>query len=101
MTRESVLAVVNMFNPAGVSSTVACVSLNEAKPQNDRMPPRSLLFQTWLANSLITDEYLRNARTPEEIRDRFTDVIGDMLMTLPVLSVAGYLSGPEMWRLVS
>eukprot|EP00066_Takifugu_rubripes_P026358 XP_011615624.1 PREDICTED: carboxylesterase 4A [Takifugu rubripes] len=64
MTRESVLAVVNMFNPTGPS----------------------------LANSLITDEYLRNARTPAEIRDRFTDVLGDILMTLPVLSVAGYLS---------
>lgn len=59
------------------------------------MPPGSLLFQTALANSLITDEYLRNARTPEEVRDRFTDLIGDILMTLPVLSVAGRLSGAE------
>lgn len=54
------------------------------------------MFQPSLANSLITDEYLRNARTPAEIRDRFTDLLGDILMTLPVLSVAGYLSGPEM-----
>lgn len=64
------------------------------------MPPWSLLFQTALANRLITDEYLRHARTPEEIRDRFTDVIGDLLIMLPVLSVAGYLSGPDMWRAV-
>lgn len=53
------------------------------------------MFQPSLANSLITDEYLRNARTPAEIRDSFTDLLGDILMTLPVLSVAGYLSGPE------
>ncbi|XP_072242839.1 carboxylesterase 3 [Leuresthes tenuis] len=62
MNRESVLAVVNMFNPAGVST----------------------------ANGLITDEYLKDAQTPEEIRDAFTEVIGDLLMTLPVVQVAGY-----------
>ncbi|XP_044211424.1 carboxylesterase 3 [Thunnus albacares] len=64
MNRESVLAVVNMFNPTGASS----------------------------ANSLITDEYLKDAKTPEEIRDRFTEIIGDLLMTLPVVKVAGYHS---------
>ncbi|KAM3608545.1 uncharacterized protein V6R79_000794 [Siganus canaliculatus] len=64
MSRESVLAVVHMFNPAGIGS----------------------------ANSLIADEYLKNARTPEEIRDGFTEVVGDLLMTLPVIKVAGYHS---------
>ncbi|KAK2841746.1 hypothetical protein Q5P01_011946 [Channa striata] len=64
MSRESVLPVVNMFNPAGAS----------------------------LANSIIADEYLRQARTPEEIRDTFTEIIGDLLMTLPVVKVAGYHS---------
>ncbi|XP_038562562.1 carboxylesterase 3 isoform X2 [Micropterus salmoides] len=64
MTRESVLAVVNMFNPAGASS----------------------------ANSLIADEYLKDAQTPEEIRDGFTEIMGDLLMTLPVVKVAGYHS---------
>ncbi|XP_070828696.1 carboxylesterase 3 [Chaetodon trifascialis] len=64
MTRESVLAVVNLFNPAGVSS----------------------------ANSLIADEYLKDAKTPEEIRDGFTEIMGDLLMTLPVVQVAGYHS---------
>ncbi|XP_008296828.1 pyrethroid hydrolase Ces2a-like [Stegastes partitus] len=62
MSRESVLAVVNMFNPAGASS----------------------------ANNLIIDEYLKDAKTPEEIRDGFTEIIGDLLMTLPVVKVAGY-----------
>ncbi|XP_047206887.1 carboxylesterase 3 [Girardinichthys multiradiatus] len=62
MNRESVLAIVNMFNPTGVSS----------------------------ANSLIVDEYLKNAKTPEDIRDGLTEVIGDLLMTLPVVEVAGY-----------
>ncbi|XP_071346377.1 carboxylesterase 3 [Trachinotus anak] len=62
MNRESVLAVVNMFNPAGASA----------------------------ANSLIADEYLKEAKTPEEIRDGFTEIIGDLVMTLPVVKVAGY-----------
>ncbi|CAL9696998.1 unnamed protein product [Knipowitschia caucasica] len=64
MTREEVMAVMNMFHPAGASS----------------------------ANSLIADEYLQDAHSPEAVRDRFTEVIGDLLMTLPVVEVAGYLS---------
>ncbi|XP_068168271.1 fatty acyl-CoA hydrolase precursor, medium chain-like [Antennarius striatus] len=64
MNRESVLRVVNMFNPNGASSV----------------------------NNLIVDEYLKDAKTPEEIRDAFTDIMGDLLMTLPILSVAGYHS---------
>ncbi|XP_040895227.1 carboxylesterase 3 [Toxotes jaculatrix] len=62
MSRESVLAVMNMFNPAGTSA----------------------------ANSLIADEYLKDAKTPEEIRDGFTEIMGDLLMTLPVVKVAEY-----------
>ncbi|XP_056272612.1 carboxylesterase 3 isoform X2 [Pseudoliparis swirei] len=64
MNRESVLAAVNMFNPRGVS----------------------------LANNLIVDEYMKDAKTPEEIRDAFTEIVGDLLMTLPVVMVAGYHS---------
>uniref|UniRef100_A0A8P4G5B1 Carboxylic ester hydrolase n=1 Tax=Dicentrarchus labrax TaxID=13489 RepID=A0A8P4G5B1_DICLA len=64
MNRESVLAVMNMFNPTGASSV----------------------------NRLIADEYLKDAKTPEEIRDGFTEVVGDLLMTLPVVKVAGYHS---------
>ncbi|XP_049928356.1 carboxylesterase 3 isoform X1 [Epinephelus moara] len=64
MSRESVLAVVNMFNPPGAS----------------------------FANNLIADEYLKDAKTPEEIRDAFTEIMGDLLMTLPVVKVAGYHS---------
>ncbi|XP_036964376.1 carboxylesterase 3 isoform X2 [Acanthopagrus latus] len=64
MNKESVLAVVNMFNPAGAS----------------------------FANSLIAEEYLKDAKTPEEIRDGFTEIMGDLLMTLPVVKVAGYHS---------
>ncbi|XP_061577118.1 carboxylesterase 3 [Cololabis saira] len=64
MSRESVLAVLNMFSPAGVHS----------------------------ANNLIVDEYLKDAKTPEDIRDGFTEIIGDLLMTLPMVKVAGYHS---------
>uniref|UniRef100_A0A3B3ZCF1 Carboxylic ester hydrolase n=1 Tax=Periophthalmus magnuspinnatus TaxID=409849 RepID=A0A3B3ZCF1_9GOBI len=54
MNREAVMAVMNMFNPFGASS----------------------------ANSLIANEYLRDAQSPEDVRDRFTEVIGDLLMTV-------------------
>ncbi|XP_034389936.1 carboxylesterase 5A-like isoform X2 [Cyclopterus lumpus] len=64
MNRESVLAMVNMLNPTGVS----------------------------FANNLIADEYMKDAKTPEEIRDAFTEIVGDLMMTLPVVMVAGYHS---------
>ncbi|XP_019962378.2 carboxylesterase 3 isoform X1 [Paralichthys olivaceus] len=62
MNRESVMAVMNMFYPAGAAA----------------------------ANDLIADEYLKDAKTPEDIRDGFTEIMGDMLMTLPVVKVANY-----------
>ncbi|KAL6107418.1 ces5a [Pungitius sinensis] len=64
MNRESVLGVMNVFNPSGASA----------------------------ANNLIADEYMKDAQTPEEIRDAFTEMVGDLLMMLPVLMVAGYHS---------
>ncbi|KAM9854903.1 carboxylesterase 3 [Aulostomus maculatus] len=64
MSREAAMAVMNMFNPAGASA----------------------------ANSLILDEYLKTASAPEEIRDGFTEIMGDLLMMLPVIKVAGYHS---------
>lgn len=53
----------------------------------------SSLFQASSANNLIAEEYLKDAKTPEEIRDGFTEIMGDLLMTLPVVKVAGYHSG--------
>ncbi|XP_068459056.1 carboxylesterase 3 isoform X2 [Clinocottus analis] len=61
MNRESVMAWMNQFYPAGASS----------------------------ANDLIADEYLKDAKTPEEVRDAFTEIMGDQLMTLPVVTTAG------------
>uniref|UniRef100_A0A3Q3VN47 Carboxylic ester hydrolase n=1 Tax=Mola mola TaxID=94237 RepID=A0A3Q3VN47_MOLML len=63
--------------------------LKTALPQ---MVQPSFLFQAFSTNGLITDEYLKNAKTPEEIRDAFTEVIGDILMTFPVIKVARYHS---------
>lgn len=51
------------------------------------------LFQATYGNSIIADEYLKDAKTPEEIRDGFTEIMGDLLMTLPVVKVAAYHSG--------
>ncbi|XP_066540849.1 carboxylesterase 3 [Hoplias malabaricus] len=42
------------------------------------------------ANNLITDEYLKNAKTPEDIRDSFTELMGDLFMVYPIIKVAGY-----------
>uniref|UniRef100_A0A3Q3W408 Carboxylic ester hydrolase n=1 Tax=Mola mola TaxID=94237 RepID=A0A3Q3W408_MOLML len=65
------------------------ILLKTALPQ---MVQPSFLFQAFSTNGLITDEYLKNAKTPEEIRDAFTEVIGDILMTFPVIKVARYHS---------
>lgn len=51
------------------------------------------MSQVSSANSLIADEYLKDAKSPEDIRDGLTEVIGDLLMALPVLNVAGYHTG--------
>lgn len=45
------------------------------------------------ANDLILDEYLKHAHTPEDIRDEFTHMIGDLFMVFPVLKVADYHRG--------
>lgn len=61
--------------------------------EGNLMDQPTSLFQASLVNGLIADEYLKDAKTPEEIRDAFTEIIGDLLMTLPVVKVAGYHSG--------
>lgn len=66
------------------------IRLKTTLPQ---MVQPSFLFQAFSTNGLITDEYLKKAQTPEEIRDAFTEVIGDILMTFPVIKVARYHSG--------
>uniref|UniRef100_A0A3B4FEA0 Carboxylic ester hydrolase n=1 Tax=Pundamilia nyererei TaxID=303518 RepID=A0A3B4FEA0_9CICH len=53
---------------------------------------RETVLAASFVNNLIVDEYLQDAKTPEEIRDGFTEIIGDLLMTLPVVRVAGYHS---------
>ncbi|XP_032436801.1 fatty acyl-CoA hydrolase precursor, medium chain-like [Xiphophorus hellerii] len=63
MNRETVLAVVHLFNPKGSASA---------------------------ANNLIVGEYLKDAKTPQDIRDAFTEVMGDLVMVLPTIKVAGY-----------
>ncbi|XP_072551272.1 fatty acyl-CoA hydrolase precursor, medium chain-like [Salminus brasiliensis] len=42
------------------------------------------------ANDLIIDEYLKDAKTPEDVRDSFTEMLGDLFMVLPIIKVAGY-----------
>lgn len=51
------------------------------------------LSQASAVNGLIADEYLKNASTPEDIRDAYTEIMGDLLMTLPVSKVVGHLAG--------
>lgn len=56
------------------------------------------MFQAAYVNSVIADEYLKDAKTPEEIRDGFTEIMGDLLMTLPVVKVAEYHSGLSLTK---
>ncbi|KAL4657097.1 carboxylesterase 5A-like [Arapaima gigas] len=37
---------------------------------------------------LLVDEYLRDAKTPEDVRDAFTEIIGDVMVIFPSLVVA-------------
>ncbi|XP_050990797.1 carboxylesterase 3 [Labeo rohita] len=41
-------------------------------------------------NEIIAEEYLKNVTTPEEIRDAFTDMLGDLFMVIPSITVASY-----------
>uniref|UniRef100_A0AAZ3P6W2 Carboxylic ester hydrolase n=1 Tax=Oncorhynchus tshawytscha TaxID=74940 RepID=A0AAZ3P6W2_ONCTS len=50
----------------------------------------SVAFQASGLNNLIADEYFKDAKTPEDIRDGFTEMLGDLFMVLPVIKVAGY-----------
>ncbi|XP_048113802.1 carboxylesterase 5A-like isoform X1 [Alosa alosa] len=63
MTRPEFLAMVNTFFPTGNASC---------------------------ANELIVDEYLKDADTPEDVRDQFTEALGDLFMVIPVIKVAEY-----------
>lgn len=51
------------------------------------------LSQASAVNGLIADEYMKNASTPEDIRDAYTEIMGDLLMTLPVSKVVRHLAG--------
>jgi len=62
MDREKIMYMMSLFNPTGVSG----------------------------ANQLVLAEYLKDANTPEDLRDGFTHMLGDILMVLPVIKVAGY-----------
>lgn len=62
MNRQSVKAVLDMFNRAGASG----------------------------ANEIIMDEYLKDAKTPEDIRNAFTEMLGDIFMVIRVIKVADY-----------
>ncbi|KAJ4925531.1 hypothetical protein JOQ06_018258 [Pogonophryne albipinna] len=62
MKREDVISVMNMFFPARASG----------------------------ANELILNQYLQQTDSPENVRDVFTEILGDMVLVLPVLEVAAY-----------
>lgn len=39
------------------------------------------------------DEYLKDAHTPEDIRNEFTEALSDLFMVVPIIKVAGYHRG--------
>lgn len=46
---------------------------------------------------MIVEEYLKDAKTPEEIRDAFTEMMGDLFMVIPSITVASYHRGWLHW----
>ncbi|KAJ8398655.1 hypothetical protein AAFF_G00421830 [Aldrovandia affinis] len=42
------------------------------------------------SNELIAQEYLQDAKSPEAIRDGFTEMMGDLFMAVPIVKVARY-----------
>ncbi|XP_061103128.1 carboxylesterase 3 [Conger conger] len=54
------------------------------------MKTMNFFFPNVAANELIAQEYLRDAQTPEAIRDGFTEMMGDRFMVLPIIKVAKY-----------
>ncbi|XP_041737220.1 pyrethroid hydrolase Ces2e-like [Coregonus clupeaformis] len=66
MERQSVVSVMDMFFPAYDSG----------------------------GNELIVEEYLQHVKNPEDIRDAFTEILGDMVLVLPTLKVMRYHRGP-------
>uniref|UniRef100_A0A667Z6M8 Carboxylesterase type B domain-containing protein n=1 Tax=Myripristis murdjan TaxID=586833 RepID=A0A667Z6M8_9TELE len=48
------------------------------------------LFQTAGVHELILNEYLQNDDSLENIRDAFTEILGDLVLVLPILKVAAY-----------
>lgn len=39
------------------------------------------------------DEYFKDAHTPQEMRDQFTEIVGDYWMVLPAIKEARYYLG--------
>ncbi|KAJ7997747.1 hypothetical protein DPEC_G00215330 [Dallia pectoralis] len=62
LDRQTIMAMMNTFYPAGASGV----------------------------NNIVADEYLKDAKNPQDIRDGFTEMLGDMLLVVPVMKVAGY-----------
>ncbi|XP_063052895.1 carboxylesterase 5A-like isoform X3 [Engraulis encrasicolus] len=42
------------------------------------------------AKELVVDEYFKDARTPQDMRDQFTEMVGDYWMVVPAVKEAGY-----------
>lgn len=45
------------------------------------------------AKGLVVDEYFKDAQTPQEMRDQFTEIVGDYWMVVPAIKEAGYYLG--------
>ncbi|ROL43320.1 Fatty acyl-CoA hydrolase precursor, medium chain [Anabarilius grahami] len=49
-----------------------------------------ILLQKSGANEIIAEEYLKDAKTPEDSRDALTEMLGDIFMVMPSMKVATY-----------
>uniref|UniRef100_A0A6Q2XIU0 Carboxylic ester hydrolase n=1 Tax=Esox lucius TaxID=8010 RepID=A0A6Q2XIU0_ESOLU len=71
-------------------SSFAPPGWSEGLDRQSAMSVLNIFYPASGRNKLIADEYLKDAKNPQEIRDGFTEMLGDLFMVLPVIKVAGY-----------
>nr|XP_023682879.1 fatty acyl-CoA hydrolase precursor, medium chain-like [Paramormyrops kingsleyae] len=78
-----------------IQATKAAFASPDWEEGMDKQKVKSILnriFQGWAAgmDELIVAEYFRDADTPEKVRDVFTEILGDLFMVFPTITVANY-----------
>ncbi|XP_048829098.1 carboxylesterase 3 [Brienomyrus brachyistius] len=75
-----------------LSKAFASPDWEEGMDKQEVMSILNRIFHGWAAGTdeLIAAEYLRDADTPEKVRDVFTEILGDLFMVFPTIAVANH-----------